>query len=338
MTFSKTLNLRRQGLTILTTEGCNFRCVYCHQPHVPLHMGEDVVEAIVNFIARKAQDINQLDISWFGGEPLINLSALRALAGRLQDICNEHDVAMSGFMSTNGMLLTDSVLAELFGLGITRYQISFDGAEDTHNKQRLAANGQPTFAPLWRNLCSYKKLTIPFEVIIRVHVRPDTVAAAAELLDQVRNEFGADGRYKVTVASIGHWGGPHDHMIPVFEDARAIIASFGSRISPANRYVEDNEVCTAANPGHLVIRPNGHVVKCAHSLDLPENQLGHLTREGEFVYRSGSIDSWIRGLISGDKRELACPRDGIERLHSPHDLVRRPRKVSPKTSASSPSR
>lgn len=323
MTFSKVLNLRRQGLTILTTEGCNFRCIYCHQPHTPLHMCEDVVGAIANFITRKAHDIDQLDISWFGGEPLINLSSLRMLAGRLRDICHEHDVALSGFMSTNGMLLTDHVLAELFELGITRYQISFDGTEETHNKQRLAANGQPTFAPLWSNICSYKKLALSFEVIIRVHVRPDTIASTTDLLDQVRREFGTDSRYKVTVAAIGHWGGPHDHMIPVFEDAHAAIHSFSSRISSANGYAEDNEICTAANPGHLVIRPNGSVVKCAHSLDLPENQLGHLTREGEFVYRAGSIDPWIRGLISGDTRELACPRDGIERLHSPRSLVRR---------------
>lgn len=285
-------------------------------------MDDDVAEAIVRFVTDKAPSIDHLDISWFGGEPLINLRPLRAIARRLQGICAAQNIELSGFMSTNGLLLTSALLAELVELGITRYQITFDGARKTHDKQRLAANSHPTFTPIWNNVCAYRALPLEFEIVVRVHVRPDTTDSVAELLEQLRNEVGEDDRYKITIAPVSHWGGPNDHVIPVFRDARGALGSLRSRIGPRNRYAEGNEVCTAADPGHLVIRPNGDVVKCAHSLDLPENQVGHLTREGRLVYRPGSIDPWIRGLISGDARELACPRDGIERLHSPRSLLR----------------
>ncbi len=306
------LSLRRQGLTILTTEGCNFSCVYCHQPHEPLHMGAATVSSILSFVRRKVGQIDQLDISWFGGEPLLNLRAVRSLSAGFRDICSDAGIGLQGFMSTNAFLLTPDLLAELVDFSIGRYQITFDGPEDVHNRRRLAANGRPTYAKLWEHLMSYRAVDRAFEVLVRVHVMPDSVEDARAFLQTLRGELGDDARFKITVANVSHWGGPRDHAIPVFTDAQPILRSLSAEIGPINRTIESNGACSAASPFDLVIRPDGTVVKCAHSLDLPENQLGHLEHDGRFVYRSGAIDRWLRGIVTGEQRALECPRDGIE--------------------------
>lgn len=286
-----------------------------------MHMGMDTVEAILNFVRRKASQLEHLDISWFGGEPLLNLKAVRALSSGFRAICEADNIALQGFMSTNASLLTAELLTELVHSGISRYQITFDGSEEAHNRQRLAANGKPTYETLWANLCSFQELTITFEALVRVHVTPSTIQEAREFLGVLREQFGRDTRFKVAVANVSHWGGPNDHQIPVFSDPSATLRTLAGEIAPANQIIQTNAVCSAASPFDLVIRPNGTVVKCAHSLDLDENQLGHLTQEGQFVYRSGSIDAWLRGMVNGDHRALQCPRDGIEGLSPVSRLV-----------------
>jgi hypothetical protein len=63
------------------------------------------------------------------------------------------------------------------------------------------------------------------------------------------------------------------------------------------------------------------VVKCAHSLDLEENRIGHLESDGRFVYEPGKIDFWIRGLQTGELAALQCPRNALGHVPSANKLV-----------------
>jgi uncharacterized protein len=312
MSFTYTLDLRRLGLTILTTEGCNFACVYCHQPHYPVRMGPDVIESIVHFVERKAKNINHLDISWFGGEPLANENAVIRLSEDFVRICQQNDIALQGFMSTNGYLLTKGLLAKLVALGISRYQITFDGPEEIHDRYRVSKRGGKTFSRIWQNVRSFCDLDERFEILIRVHVTPDTIPEVTSFLRNLKSEFSADDRFKITVTNVSHWGGPNDADIPVFGNPTPTLNSLNSLISPTNACIGENVYCNAADPTHLVIRPSGMVVKCAHSLDLEQNRIGYLTRDGRFVYEPGKIDFWIRGLADADPDALRCPRNGLE--------------------------
>jgi uncharacterized protein len=324
MAFAHTLRARRQGLTILTTEACNFACVYCHQPHDPVHMGPEVTASIARFVERKAKNLDELAVSWFGGEPLANQRAIVELSQELRRICEGNGIALHGFMSTNGYLLNRPLLVKLLGLGISRYQITFDGPKSTHDGYRLAKNGGATFDRIWGHVTSFRDLDEAFEILLRVHVTPETVADVDGFLGTLRDEFSADSRFKITVANVSHWGGPNDATIPVFGDPTVTLEELSSRISASNACTDENVYCNAADPHHLVIRPNGSVVKCAHSLELEENRIGRLESDGRFVYEAGKIDFWIRGLATGDVEALQCPRNGLERLHPASTLVRRP--------------
>jgi uncharacterized protein len=285
-------------------------------------MGPEVIQAIVHFVERKSKDIDHLDISWFGGEPLINLNAVLELSRELKRVCATDNVELHGFMSTNAFLLSAQLLSQLVDLGISRYQITFDGPKSVHDNYRIRSNGGPTFERIWENVRSFRDVQRQFEVLIRVHVTPATVSEIRDFLEVLATEFGRDARFKITLANVSHWGGPNDDVIPVFKDPGPVLGSLKALVRSENEIVDNNTFCNAANPAHLVIRPNGTVVKCAHSLDLEQNQLGYLSPQGHFVYRAGTMESWIRGLVSGDRAALRCPRNGIEKLHSPKSLVR----------------
>ncbi|MGO8854342.1 MAG: radical SAM protein [Steroidobacteraceae bacterium] len=250
MTFSDTLNIRRQGLTILTTEGCNFACRYCHQPHDPVVMSPEVVASIVRFVERKAPSIGHLDISWFGGEPLANRKAVNKLSAEFCRICRENNISLTGFMSTNGYLLTRELLADLLRLGISRYQITFDGPRSVHDRYRVLQNGGETFSRLWRNVLSFRDLPDRFEILIRVHVTPDTISEVGSFLGELRGEFASDTRFEITVTDVNHWGGPNDASIPVFDDPGPTLKLLNEMIDPTNRSKPENVYCNAADPTH----------------------------------------------------------------------------------------
>src|SRR5262245_20489732 len=62
---------RYLNLILLPTERCNFRCTYCYENFEVGRMDHSVVSAVKSLIYRRVPDLQTLDISWFGGEPLL---------------------------------------------------------------------------------------------------------------------------------------------------------------------------------------------------------------------------------------------------------------------------
>ena len=64
------LSPRRLHLILFPTEQCNFRCVYCYEDFVLGRMSESTISGILSLLSHRAADLDGLQISWFGGEPL----------------------------------------------------------------------------------------------------------------------------------------------------------------------------------------------------------------------------------------------------------------------------
>lgn len=58
-------------LVVHTTTACNFRCKYCSLNFSEHSMPESIQNGIVSLIKKKLNSFNRLEISWFGGEPLL---------------------------------------------------------------------------------------------------------------------------------------------------------------------------------------------------------------------------------------------------------------------------
>ncbi|MDQ0412874.1 hypothetical protein [Mesobacillus stamsii] len=57
-------------LTIMPTEQCNFRCVYCYESFLRGSMLPDIRKGLISFVEKKSKTINDYFVDWFGGEPL----------------------------------------------------------------------------------------------------------------------------------------------------------------------------------------------------------------------------------------------------------------------------
>ncbi|HWK09453.1 MAG TPA: radical SAM protein [Vicinamibacterales bacterium] len=175
-------------VTVLTTLQCNFACGYCIQgDHGDYNkhaakMSLDTAVRIAEWTERRldAARPSRLILTFFGGEPLLNLPVIYLLAERLHAFCSERGIALSISIITNGLLLTREIVERLNPLGLTGIKITLDGDRETHNRMRPLRGGQGTFDRIVANIRQVASLT---KIAIGGNFDADSVDSYPALLD-----------------------------------------------------------------------------------------------------------------------------------------------------------
>ena len=148
------------NITLLTTLQCNFACAYCFQgDHGDYNkradkMSLDTARQTVEWMSRELDRVQpgKLVLTFFGGEPLLNLPVMYEVAERMWAATRERRVPMFVNIITNGLLLTPEVVDRMVPLGLNGIKITLDGDRDTHNRMRPLRGGQGTFDRIVENV------------------------------------------------------------------------------------------------------------------------------------------------------------------------------------------
>ena len=305
-------------LILLPTEACNFRCVYCYEDFEHNRMEPTVVRGVKNLLTRRAAELDRLALTWFGGEPLLALDVMEDILCHAGSLARRHPrMRYESDVTTNAYLLSRPVFGRLLELGVTRYQVTFDGSREWHDKKRVLTNGRGTFDRIWENVAAMVEVPRDFTVVVRLHVDRNYRAALPEFLQLYRRTLERDPRFKLCFRIVSQLGGPQDATLPVLgaEEGRKTVKAL-------RRVAEEQDVeqlterdfrpmCYAAHTNSFVVRANGRLNKCTVALEHPANQVGRLHEDGELEVLESRMQSWIRGLYSGSSEELNCPRRGL---------------------------
>jgi uncharacterized protein len=148
------------NVTVLTTLQCNFACDYCFQgdhgdynKHAD-RMSLETAARLGDWIERELDRVHpeKLVLTFFGGEPLLNLPAMYELADRTWRATQARDVPMYVNIITNGLLLTPDVVDRMLPYGLNGIKITLDGDKDAHNRMRPLRGGQGTFDRIVENI------------------------------------------------------------------------------------------------------------------------------------------------------------------------------------------
>jgi len=148
------------NVTLLTTLQCNFACDYCFQgDHGDYNkfadkMTLETAGRVSDWIERELDRVHpeRFVLTFFGGEPLLNLPVMYHLAERLWNITQARGVPISIGIITNGLLLTPEVVERLLPYGLNGIKITLDGDRDAHNRMRPLRGGQGTFDRIIENI------------------------------------------------------------------------------------------------------------------------------------------------------------------------------------------
>lgn len=126
-------------LTLFLTHQCNLRCTYCYvhekrNETMPLEIGQKAIDLSIPLVR------SRLQISFFGGEPLIEWDLLEALHDYGQERTAERGLKNIFALTTNGMLLNEKRL-EFLRDNDVRIGFSIDGNKAAQDATRPKAGG-----------------------------------------------------------------------------------------------------------------------------------------------------------------------------------------------------
>lgn len=294
-------------ITMMPTEGCNFRCPYCYEDHAPNTMRRQVLDRIQEYITQQALKFERIHISWFGGEPTLCKDTVLETALLLQNLQKNHGFQYTSSMTTNGYLLNKSDLLLYFNAGITTFQITLDGWN--HDKTRPHVSGKGTLQMILDNLRDISTLPAEeyqFEIVLRYNILPDSECES--WYDHLYALFGHDKRFSVLVQSVGNLGGETVYALELLEGE--------NRESMVRRHVDylkkigmpcRNErksvfakICYASYPHSMVFRANGTIEKCTVALNHPKNCIGHVEPELGVMLDEEANRLWYETALKSD--------------------------------------
>lgn len=329
------LSNTRLELIILPTEQCNFRCTYCYEDFAIGGMSQTTINAVMSLIERRAPKLKILELSYFGGEPLLGMRAIKQISSKAISLSREYGFDLLSSATTNAYLLNGNNLNDLVGLGITTFQISLDGWQQVHDKTRRRKDGTGSFDKIWDNLISAKNTNLNFHFTLRIHLMPGNEESVIQLVRNV-NQFLDDDRFVMMFKKVGEWGGKDEAHPEVYVDNSAALDELlaqidslaqrrtldsvdelggGSASSGERKLTEQTQdmpyVCYASMGNSLVIRANGRINKCTVALNSPRNDIGCINADGSLSIDSLKLGPWLGGLANIDVDYLGCPASKV---------------------------
>lgn len=301
------------SLTILPTEQCCFRCDYCYEDFEIGKMPHDVESGVVSLIRSRAESLSLLNLSWFGGEPLMAKDVLYRIAEVALELSKTHGFEFVSNMTTNAYLLDLVTYEKLVDHHVTSFQITLDGEQEAHDNVRKRVDGKGTFDKIMQNLLAIKSSQHQADIVLRLHYTPQNWKGVVRLVGWLKEHLLDDDRFSVMFRAVGKWGGENDEHLEVFEDAqdiasveKVLVSELLGNIPEAS---EPNRpyVCYASKANNLVIRANGGIAKCTVALSHQHNDVGKLNADGSLEIYQKNFKKWLIGFQTGDLKQLACP-------------------------------
>ena len=159
------MNKKRIGevkaLCLHICHDCNLRCRYCFadegtyhtadRAHMPVEVGLKAVD----FLIANSGNRRNLEIDFFGGEPLMNMKTVKAVVEYARSREKETGKAFNFTMTTNCLLLNDENIRWLND-NMYNVVLSIDGRRDVHNRVRKTPNGKDVFDVIKDNALRFR--------------------------------------------------------------------------------------------------------------------------------------------------------------------------------------
>ena len=161
------------NLELFLTEDCNLACDYCfvREKHPKSTSWENIVSAI-NFLVFYSGDKQMLNLTLFGGEPLLEKEHIFRIVDYIENIETQaNNKKFSISLTTNGTLITEELLKR--AKGRINFLLSIDGDKKTHDTYRKYNNGRGSFETIISKIGLLKKHQAWLGA--RMTVLPDTV-------------------------------------------------------------------------------------------------------------------------------------------------------------------
>lgn len=128
---------------------CNLRCKYCFAStgdfgHGRLLMPLDVAKKAIDFLIEKSVGRRNLELDFFGGEPLMNIDVVKEVVKYAREQEKIHNKNFRFTTTTNGVLLNDEI-ADYLNSEMANIVLSHDGRKEVNDTMRETVNKKGSY-------------------------------------------------------------------------------------------------------------------------------------------------------------------------------------------------
>lgn len=150
----KNLDLKKRdnvikALCLHVAHTCNLNCEYCFAGQGKYH-GEDAIMSFetgkkaLDFLVENSGNRKNLEVDFFGGEPLVNFEVVKQLVSYARSIEKEKNKNFRFTLTTNGVLLDDDVI-DFLNKEMNNVVLSLDGRKEVNDAKRKTINGKGSY-------------------------------------------------------------------------------------------------------------------------------------------------------------------------------------------------
>ncbi len=138
-----------KALCLHIAHDCNLACRYCFAGEGEYKgdrslMSFEVGKKALDFLVANSGSRRNLEVDFFGGEPLLNFDVVKRLVAYGRGIEKERDKHFRFTLTTNGVLLNDEVV-EFASREMDNIVLSIDGRKEVHDHMRPFKNGSGSY-------------------------------------------------------------------------------------------------------------------------------------------------------------------------------------------------
>lgn len=148
-----------KSMCLNVAHDCNLRCKYCFASTGDFGGGRklmpfEVGRAALDFLVENSGSRRNLEVDFFGGEPLMNFDVVKKLVEYGRSLEKTHDKHFRFTVTTNGILLDDEKI-DFINLEMKNVVLSIDGRREVNDAMRPHADGRGSYDEIVEK---YKKL------------------------------------------------------------------------------------------------------------------------------------------------------------------------------------
>ena len=272
--FRKMNSYSLNDMELFVTEACNCLCDYCFvKGKRPQSMSENTALTAVDYLIAESGDNKELNITFFGGEPLLKFDLIKTVITCIDSKKDAVDKKIGYSLTTNGTIMNEEILS--FFQGRFNLLLSIDGNRFSHDKHRTFIDGSPTFDRIMANLELMKQYQ-PW-LGTRMTVSPDIVG---HLADSVKFLFSQGIRQFLIGQSYGAPWTPD--ALSAYKEQMLEILQFYVHLKKTNEAIKipifEKETDTQQTNGKifgckagrnsLTVSPSGKLYPCSMMLGL----------------------------------------------------------------------
>lgn len=337
-----------KAMCLHVSHDCNLRCKYCFADEGAYHnrrelMSAEVGKAAMDFLIQSSGKRRNLEVDFFGGEPLMNFEVVKEVVAYAREQEKIHDKNFRFTITTNGVLLNDENIA-FINKHMSNVVLSLDGTKETNDRVRCRVDGSGSYDSIVPKLQKVAESRNQDNYYVRGTFTKYNLHFADDVLHLADLGFKQTSVEPVVCAETEDYAITKDDLPTIFAEYEKLVEEYLNRKKNGDGFnffhfmIDlDQGPCVikrlsgcGAGCEYLAVAPNGDLYPCHQFVGTEDYKMGTIydgivrpeireTFEGCNVYTKPKCkDCFAKFYCSGGCMANACLLNGD--INEPHEI------------------